>query len=256
MKVSVITVTFNALPALQRTAMSVTEQDSTDYEYIVVDGASRDGTLDFLEGKDSRLIRWISEPDGGIYEAMNKGVRLAKGDYCIFMNAGDCFINRKVLRRVDKYLDGTDMVLGSQLLVSERGSIVGYYPSFNGFTLNNLLQSSVCHQSCFIRREVLLAHPYDESLRLVSDWKFFLERFMDGQTSFKTIGEDICSFRTGGATDKNVALGADERLRVLAAYPKYREIWESPYNPSFLLKVYRKILEQIKKIQYARVVNQ
>jgi glycosyltransferase involved in cell wall biosynthesis len=251
MSVSVITVTYNALPALQRTMASVLVQSGTDYEYIIVDGGSKDGTPEFLAEKSIVEYRWISEPDSGIYEAMNKGVKMAQGDFCIFMNAGDWFIDDKVLFKVAPFLDKADILLGNQIHLDEQGIIDGYTSSKGAFTLRNLLQSSVCHQATFIRRSLLLNHPYDESLRLVSDWKFILENFLSGICRFKEIDIDICYFEAGGATDKNTHLGSFERMAVLSAYPQYSSIWQTPYRPSLFQKVRRKTMAYLKKWQYA-----
>lgn len=218
MKISVITVTYNDLPGLRRTLSSVIHQDYADFEYIVVDGASTDGTRAFLEHEASGIDRWVSEPDSGIYEAMNKGVRLATGDYCIFMNAGDSFIHDRVLSRVESQLDGTDIVLGNEILVNEQERMCGFTPAKGSFTLQHLLSASICHQATFIKKDLLLEYPYDESLRLVSDWKFILERFIQGRCSFKTINIDICFFRSGGRTDTLQIIGKSEKESVLLSY--------------------------------------
>ena len=256
MKVSVITVTFNALENLRRTVKSVTGQSEKDFEYIVVDGASSDGSSKYLQSLGDCGIRWISEPDGGIYEAMNKGVRIARGDYCLFMNAGDCFVDSRVLGRISGYLDGTDVVLGNEVRFNGDGKVEGFLSSRGGFTLENLLQSSVCHQASFIRRGLLTDHPYDESLRLVSDWKFILERFLENKYSFKTVNVDICFFLGGGMTDSRWKLGKRERRQVLLDYPEYEKIWGAPYNPSVWNKIRKKILSYLKKIQYSRTVKE
>ena len=250
MKISVITVTFNSLPALRRTARSVSAQDFKDFEYIVIDGAGGDGTEDFLK-EEKRIDKWLSEPDGGIYEAMNKGVRLASGDYCLFLNAGDCFAGDKVLSKVAPLLDGEDILLGNELHFDENGRLDGFTSSRNKFTVENMFRSSISHQAAFIRRALLLAHPYDESLRLVSDWKFFLERRLDPETTFRALDIDVCFFSGGGATDRFRDLGARERQDVLQAYPEYRDIWQSPYAPSFWCKVRNKTGYYIKKITYS-----
>lgn len=251
MRVSVITVTFNALPALKKTMASVMAQTSLDYEYIIVDGASTDGTAEYLSEKADGSYRWISEPDSGIYEAMNKGVRMAQGEYCLFINAGDCFVDAKVLATVLPFMNGVDLVIGNQIDVSEQGVIADFYQAKGSFSLNNLLQSSVCHQSTFIRRSVLLERPYDEHLRLVSDWKFFLELYLGGNVSYRTVDVNICFFFEGGATDKNRDLGKQERMSVLAGYPEYEHIWGKPYCPSFVNKIKRKYLFYVNKIIYA-----
>ena len=256
MKISVITVTFNSLPALQRTARSVACQDFADYEYIVVDGASEDGTRDYLEKQGIGVSRWVSEPDHGIYEAMNKGAKMAAGDYCLFLNAGDCFVDKTVLTRMARQLDGTDLVLGNAVHVDESGTIDGFICSRGGFSLQNLFQSAICHQATFIRRELMLSRPYDESLRLVADWKFFLECFLDGTVSRKEVPVDVCFFFAGGATDKNLSLGKGERQSVLDRYPEYRPVWEAPYRPSLAKMVRSKTLYYLSKVKYAAAIKE
>ncbi len=256
MKISVITVTFNSLPALQRTARSVARQDFADYEYIVVDGASEDGTQDYLEMQGSGITRWVSEPDHGIYEAMNKGTKMAAGDYCIFLNAGDCLVDKTVLSRMSGQLDGKDLVLGNAIHVDESGTIDGFISSHGGFSLQNLFQSAICHQATFIRRELMLSRPYDESLRLVSDWKFFLECFLDGTVSRKEVPVDVCFFFAGGATDQNLSLGKRERQAVLARYPEYRFVWEAPYRPSLARMIRSKTQYYLSKVKYAATIKE
>jgi glycosyltransferase involved in cell wall biosynthesis len=248
MKISVITIALNVLPELRKTVDSVICQSFGSYEYIVVDGASTDGTAEYLN-KEKGINKWISEPDNGIYEAMNKGTRMATGDYCIFMNAGDRFVDNYVLSKIAPHLDGTDFVLGNEVIIKE-GRVIDYYPSKGSFTLKNLLQSSTRHQSIFIRRNVLIDHPYDESLRLVSDWKFTLECFLDGRYSFKTVNIDICLFAAGGATLQFFDDGRKERMKVLSAYPDKKYIWGQQYNPSFWVKVRNKFLYFMKSWQY------
>lgn len=255
MRVSVITVTYNSLAELRKTYKSVMRQVGVEFEYIIVDGNSVDGTKDYLEHSSSDNVHWISEPDKGIYEAMNKGARLAHGEYCIYMNAGDCFVNNSVLRSVDPFLDGSEIVLGNQVHLNAEGCIDNYTPSYGEINLESIFKISLRHQSCFIKRSVLLLRPYDESLRLVSDWKFFLEWFLSGDVTYKTINLDVCFFRGGGATDKNKELGKAERISVLAHYPEYKHIWSSPYRLPFFKRIIRKLLFFYKYIQYNNVVK-
>lgn len=255
MKVSVITVAFNALPELRKTMESVIRQDYPDVEYIVVDGASTDGTRQYLESNGQGLSKWISEPDSGIYEAMNKGTRMASGDYCIYMNAGDCFVGNHVITEVSRYLDGTDFILGNEIRVTGDGRIIRCFPSRGGFTYETLFKTSVRHQSTFIRRSVALSYPYDESLRLVSDWKFILERFVDGSHSFKSIDVDICFFLDGGATQQFKEKGLAEKRSVLEKYPEYRHIWQTPYKPSFRTRVEGRLMLYAKRLEYGKVVR-
>ena len=100
MKISIITVCFNAVGVIEKTILSVISQTYNDVEYIIIDGGSTDGTLDIVKKYENYIAYWISEPDSGIYNAMNKGVKHATGLYCNFMNAGDFFINEKVLENI------------------------------------------------------------------------------------------------------------------------------------------------------------
>ncbi len=250
MKISVITVTFNSLPALQRTARSVARQDFADYEYIVVDGASEDGTQDYLERQGSGITRWVSEPDHGIYEAMNKGTKMAAGDYCLFLNAGDTFITDHTLSDIAPCLDDADIILGNEILVNENGKMCGFTPSRGCFTLRHLLTASICHQATFIRRRVLLEHPYDESLKLVSDWKFILERYLEGRERMKTVDIDICFFYAGGRTDKNRDIGQSERYTVLSLYPEYQQMVSTPPRKSLVKRTWDHLRLIIKRQKY------
>ena len=252
MKISVITVTFNNLPGLRKTLPSVIGQDYPDFEYIIVDGASQDGTVAYLKEHLAGITAWVSEPDSGIYEAMNKGVRLATGDYCIFMNAGDLFVSPSVLTRVQGHLNDADIILGNEIVVNEDDTIRGFTSSRHAYTLKHLLTSSTSHQATFIRRGLLLEYPYDESFRLVSDWKFILERFLEGCHTFKEINVDVCYFRTGGATDRYRAIGAQEKRSVLERYPEYKEIWSKPYSPSLFAMIISKSREILAHIRYHR----
>lgn len=250
MKISVITVSYNALSSLQRTMASVVSQDYGNLEYIVVDGASTDGTVEFLTGKTAVVTEWISEPDSGIYEAMNKGARMATGDFCIFLNAGDTFITDHVLSDIAPTLNNADIILGNEILVNEKGRMCGFTPSYGSFKLRHLLTSSICHQATFIRRDVLLAHPYDESLRLVSDWVFIFDRFVEGRVIFKAVDIDVCFFYAGGRTDQNRDLGHSEKAAVLSRYPEYRRIISSPTRKNPLKRVWNHIRLIIKRRKY------
>ena len=225
MKISVITVSFNAHDEIERTILSVIGQDYDDYEYVIVDGGSTDGTVDLIKKHSSKISKWISEPDSGIYCAMNKAVSIASGDYCIFMNAGDCFVSPNVLKKVSRYLDGTvGYVLGNQIHVATDGRICAYTISRQKISRNNLLISSIAHQASFILRSLLVSDPYDETLKLVSDWKFALEKLVFEGVSYRCIDVDVCFFFRGGATDSMRRLGQLERRTVLSGHFSQDEI--------------------------------
>lgn len=124
MKISVITINYNNRAGLEATAESVVCQCGADYEWIVIDGGSTDGSVDVIKKHESRISYWCSCPDNGIYHAMNKGVKQATGEYCIFMNSGDCFAAPTVLKEVSGEAEqcGSDFITGRVVWVEEKGN--------------------------------------------------------------------------------------------------------------------------------------
>ena len=216
MKISVITVCYNAQSEIEKTLLSVIKQTYDNFEYIVVDGKSTDGTVKIIQKYHTHISKWVSEPDTGIYNAMNKGVRLATGEYCIFMNAGDTFATPDALKLSSLFLnDGFDILVGRE--ISTKGNkIIDYIYPPDEITPIHLYLSSLSHQSSFIKREVLLANPYDETLRLVSDWKFWIETLLIQKLRYRAIDVDVSCFNHDGATFNQVELGRKERQKVLA----------------------------------------
>lgn len=174
---SVITVVRNDAEGLVRTMDSVAAQDYRQIEYVVIDGASTDGTLEVLKKRQARLSCWISEPDGGIYDAMNKGARMASGEYVCFMNAGDCFASQDTVTRVFNPQPKSELVWGDCIVESSKGE--EYDPA--SVVIPRLhRQMTVCHQSMFTKRSSLLGRPYDTSFRIAADYDFLCERILAG----------------------------------------------------------------------------
>lgn len=215
MKVSVITISFNAEACIESTIRSVLSQSYDEFEYVVVDGNSTDRTVDIIKKYVGRISKWISEPDTGIYNAMNKAVRMSEGEYCIFMNAGDVFLNPLVLKQVSPFLeDGVDYLVGNEVSV-KKGKIVDYACAPKKITTRLFVQRSLSHQASFIRRELLLRCPYDESLRMVSDWKFCIQTLLLGKATYRAINVDVCQFNQDGITFTHKNFGHMERMKVL-----------------------------------------
>lgn len=214
-KISVITVCYNAVDSIELTIRSVVCQIYPNFEYIIVDGGSKDGTVDIMSRYVNKITKMISEPDCGIYNAMNKGIRLASGDYCIFMNAGDMFCHDLVLRQVSIFLyTNSDVYVGRELSY-KKGKLIDYvYPPQREYLRKRLLSSSLSHQSAFIKRTLLIDTPYDENLRLVSDWKFWIQTLWLGEKSYEAMDVDVCKFNHEGATFSNLEKGRSERMQV------------------------------------------
>ena len=181
MKLSIITINFNNAEGLRKTIESVVSQTFTDFEYIIIDGGSTDGSVDIIKQYADKITYWVSEPDKGIYNAMNKGILQAKGEYLNFMNSGDCFYSPTVLTEIfEKYNFTESVVTGNRIEVlwekTERFS-EGIKVLNNGkITLLSLLKDTIHHQCSFIKRELFEKYGlYDESYKIVSDWIFFLK---------------------------------------------------------------------------------
>lgn len=216
-KVSVITVTYNALDALKKTADSVARQDYPELEYIVVDGSSTDGTKNYLAAHADSITRWVSEPDHGIYDAMNKGSRMATGDYLIFMNAGDQFAATDVLRRVfgDKRLHAheADIIYGD---VVKNGRVKVAEP------IHNSHRMIFCHQSSLIRRECLAECPYDTRHRMSADFKFFKQMYLSGKR-FVQVPFAIADYDVTGVSNRHRSLGLRDNIRVVSEVDSFIE---------------------------------
>ncbi len=211
MKITIITVVYNDLVGLKKTVESVFSQTTKDYEYIIIDGGSTDGCKEYLETLQS-VSKKISEPDKGIYNAMNKAVRMADGEYCIFMNAGDTFHDETVVERANSVLGYADLYVGHTVEVGAGRQQSFYAP--NPMTIKHLLKTSIYHQSTFARTSLLKAHPYREDLRIVSDWAFFFEQWLKG-AKYKPLDFFVSYYFLGGYSAQNVGQIEKERKDVI-----------------------------------------
>lgn len=214
MRFSVITVCRNAEAALRKTSESVLSQTCLDFEYIVVDGNSTDGTVDFLRSLPSGNVRWISEGDKGIYDAMNKGTRMACGEWVIFMNAGDLFAFESTLGDLQEVVDSvgmdTDVVYGDVLKANGDAPLL--YKKAE--PPHNSHRMFFCHQSALARREALLAHPFDISHPYSADFKFFKQLIVEG-CGFRQVDFPVAVFDTGGISNRRRSAGLADNMRVI-----------------------------------------
>lgn len=224
MKLSIITVNYNDAEGLERTIKSVISQTFHDYEFIIIDGGSIDGSVDVIKQYENHIDYWVSEKDGGIYPGMNKGLRQAKGDFLNFMNGGDCYHSEYVLEKIFALETDADIITGTH---SENGiRNVGK----NGVTMLDLYKWAIDHQASFIRRDVALRHPYDEKYKIVSDWKFFIEALVFDNCSFYYTDMIVVDVDMKGISNTNFELDKKEREAVL------RELF-----PARVLADYRKL---------------
>lgn len=185
-EISVITVNLNNRDGLKNTLESVISQTSKDFEYIVIDGGSNDGSDEILKAFKGSFKYWISEPDHGIYNAMNKGISQATGEYLLMLNSGDTLNNSKVLQNVRKLNLNQDLLYGDTLWIENKNAYITKYPDELQFSY--FLKQSLGHQSTFIRRSLhSKLGMYDENYRIVSDWIFFTKAICKFNVSHKHI---------------------------------------------------------------------
>ena len=198
-KVSIITVNLNDLKGLEKTCTSVFAQSNRDFEHIVIDGASVDGSLDYIKTHKDKFNYWVSEPDSGVYGAMNKGIRQAKGDYVLFLNSGDILYNEDVFSKVENSLmKDIDLVYGNLWIQDDKGDgFINKYPRVIDF--NFFKRTSLGHASTFIKRTLFETYgAYRTDLRIVSDWAFFLKLICLEKRSYLRIDTTIAVFYEGG----------------------------------------------------------
>lgn len=247
-KISVVTVCYNAVDCIEQTMLSVLNQTYSDIEYIIIDGGSTDGTVDRIKKYADRLAYWISEPDKGIYDAMNKGIAVATGDYINFMNAGDAFRNQSAL---DTYVE----VIKPDSEIIYGDVIIKYHNRFQyrkSLGLDNLYASlPFCHQSVIVKTGLLRDRNFDISYRILGDYDFFYSCYKRG-LCFQYVPEALSIYDSTGGVSK------DCLSEIMAE--KFR-IWGIEHNWLLKLPWQIKILKDksshaIKKILPASLVLQ
>lgn len=220
---SIVTVCLNEKETIGRTCGSICAQTCRDFEWIVIDGGSIDGTLDMLDHCRDRITHLVSEPDEGIYDAMNKGARLASGRYLLFLNAGDELADCHVLQTVSDAAVA-DIVFGDLVFAYTNGTQrVIRFPG--NIEKNWLLKNMFPHQATFIKRSVLLEHGgYDVSYRLAGDYELFCRLLCRVGVSVQHLARQLAVFYQGGlSTDPDLKMvRKTENHRIRRTYfPRY-----------------------------------
>lgn len=223
MNLSIITINRNNAAGLKKTMNSVAIQNCKDFEYIVVDGDSSDGSVEVIRELESSFgdkLKWVSEPDKGIYNAMNKGIKMASGDYLQFLNSGDCLASENVICQMFEALisNGSPTILYGNMLKDIKGGGLRRDRSFAGKEISflGLYIGSLNHSPAYIRKSLFNRYGlYDEQLRIVSDWKWFLQAIIMGGEKPVYADIDVSLFDMNGISETNKTLEKAERKKVL-----------------------------------------
>lgn len=239
MRFSIITVSYNADSTIRRTIESVLNQDFDSFEYIVVDGSSTDRTTDILAEYivDARF-KYYSEPDNGIYDAMNKGLRLASGDFLIFMGADDIFYNQQVLSSINNRIKHNDKVYYGNVILSKENQV------YNGeFRKWEWGYQNICHQSIFYPLCVYKNYVYDERYKLVADWVYNLTLIKD-HVNFDFIDVIVSVYNTDGISSiKNDNLFLKNRKQLIVD-----AVGVIPYTYGLIVRLFRRSCDLFNKM--------
>lgn len=235
MKLSVITVCYNDKSGLTRTLESVDRQTCKEFQYIVIDGASEDGSCELLAQYGEMIDYKVSEKDNGIYNAMNKGIAQADGEYCLFLNAGDSFYSDDTIENVLPLLEGADFISGDTLCTFADGRH-DVWSAVSQPTTYLMAVYSLSHQATFIRTSLLKQRPYREDLRIVSDWEqMFFELIIKDRT-YKKIEKFVCRFAQGGVSSSQKENREKERRKVLDEHFSKR-MQHDLVHPNLLVRI-------------------
>ena len=258
MKLSIITINYNNAEGLRKTLASVAAQTYPNIEHIIVDGGSTDGSVDVIREYETLLasrlapsgvsdkgrdfvgcflasnLKWISEPDKGIYNAMNKGIRMATGEYIEILNSGDMLADLHVTQRMIDQLEqinsqreeNVGVIYGNMIKVNATGKVVGK-SGYTEYSLRQFYSSTLNHDCAYIRQDLFEKYGlYDESLKIVSDWKWYLQVIGLGNVEPVYVDIDVTLFDDGGISETNLALRNLERRKVLEDVMPPAILWD------------------------------
>ena len=201
MKLSIITVNFNNFHGLEKTLKSIICQSTNDFEWIVIDGGSTDGSKELLERNNESISYWVSEPDHGIYEAMNKGIRAAKGEYLQFLNSGDSLADKDIIKRFCDRNNTEDVVYGNAIIVDGQDNIVKRFHAPEFVRFSYFFGHALNHQATFFSKRCFNGYLYNEENRIASDIELYMY-LMYHNFTFKRWNEYVVRFDNTGLSTK------------------------------------------------------
>lgn len=247
MTLTIITINYNNAEGLRKTLASVASQTYADIEHVIVDGGSTDGSVEIIREyarangahagsltNNCHQIHWLSEPDNGIYHAMNKGIRMATGEYIEILNSGDILFDANVTQRMIERLEqinaekeeNVGILYGNMIKVNATGKMVGK-SGYTEYSLRQFYSSTLNHDCAYIRKDLFDKYGlYDENLKIVSDWKWYLQAIGLGQVKPKYVDIDVTIFDDGGISETNLVLRNTERRKVLEEILPPAVLWD------------------------------
>ncbi len=244
-KITVVTVCFNAVATIEQTICSILGQSYKNIEYIIIDGGSTDGTLEILN-KYSKNIKWISEPDDGIYDAMNKGIKMATGDYIQFIGADDCFIDSLVVECLVENINlKADIISAAEIVVEDSG-LEYYVGNSRGQNLSEKQVPWIPHTAMLTKTSLMKSKLFTTQYRIAGDYDFILKCFKDSSVRFQFVDMPLVYFSSTGISNNNLELAEKENLKIFKelgyTVPKINIL---KMLIKYVKRIIKKLLEQI-----------
>lgn len=218
MLITIVTVSYNAASVIEETIKSVLNQSYKYIEYIIIDGGSTDGTIDIIKKYADNLSCWISEPDKGIYDAMNKGINKANGKWINFMNAGDSFIDNNVIEKVALSINSNYGVTFGDTIINKNGQRIIHKanPFYNKKKLHHKMGFN--HQSTFVRTDLAKKYLFDLNYKLAADYNMIISLYRTG-IKFKQLDFTIALYDLNGISNQKTFEHALETLTIDNRFP-------------------------------------
>jgi glycosyltransferase involved in cell wall biosynthesis len=199
-RISVITVNRNNSKGLEKTITSVITQSYRNVEYIIIDGASTDNSIEIIKRFESKIYYWISEKDDGIYNAMNKGIAKATGEYLLFLNSGDYLQSPESLSILTDNIQEEGLIYGNIVVKDQASEWIKKYPA--ELTFSYFLEDTLPHPATLIKRSLLEKDGFNDNLKIVSDWEFFICTICKYSKKYKYVDGTISVFNLDGISSK------------------------------------------------------
>lgn len=224
-RLSIITINLNNAEGLRKTIKSVIDQDFSDFEYIVIDGASTDGSVEVIKQYVDKITYWVSEPDSGIYNAMNKGIARATGEYCLFLNSGDWLESNQTVASFIDYKPSDDIIIGNINNIIDNKITLNRTASKEEFGFEHFwVGGFLPHQATFTKRQLFFEYGlYNEDLQIASDLEFLVKALLKGDATYNHIDMVVANYDMTGISsiEENAGIHFREREKIFNTYVPY-----------------------------------
>lgn len=257
-KISIITVCFNSAKTIEQTIDSVVKQTYQNIEYIIIDGSSTDGTVDIIKKYEDKIAYWVSEPDEGIYDAMNKGIDKATGDYIYFLGADDCLVNKNIINIIINQIDDdTDVLSGVVWSVYPESKMQQVFSNnIKNTKFDDLEQRKIMapHQGMFVKSSVMKNLKFDSKYKIGADYKFILILWNSPQYKIKKIEDIVAFYSAEGISNSNIIQRNQEYIEVLKEFGLENKGFEQQFQvkKNYIKEAIKATLKKIHLLEFVQ----